>query len=104
MAVEPFHAWTFPDGALWTEFHRAGGGYLLRFPNLADFQVSADGRNVTCFPVPEVSEATVRHLYLNQVLPLALSKQGHLVFHASAVEVAGGALAFVANSGRANPR
>lgn len=99
VAIEPFHTWTFPDGTLWTEFHRAAGGYLLRFPDLADFQVSADALHVTGFPAPGVSDATVQHLYLNQVLPLALSKQGKLVFHASAVEVAGGALAFAAESG-----
>ncbi len=96
----PFHTWTFPDGTLWTEFHRANGGYLLRFPELADFQVSADALHVTGFPAPDVSEATVQHLYLNQVLPLALSKQGQLVFHASAVEIGDSAVAFVAESGR----
>lgn len=100
VAVEPFHTWIFPDGTLWTAFYRTHGGYLLRFPDLADFQVSADGFNITGVPVPEVSEATVQHLYLNQVLPLALSKQGKLVFHASAVEVGDCAIAFVADSGR----
>lgn len=99
-AHPPFHTWTFPDGTLWTEFHRADGGFLLRFPDLADFQVSADALAVTGFPAPEVSEATMRHLYLNQVLPLVLSKLGKLVFHASAVEVGEGAIAFVAESGR----
>ena len=100
VAIEPFHTWTFPDGTLWTAFYRTNDGYLLRFPDLADFQVSADALHVTGFPVPEVSDATVQHLYLNQVLPLVLSKQGKLVFHASAVEVAGGAIAFAAESGR----
>ena len=100
LGIQPFHAWGLPDGTPWTEFYRLGGGYLLRFPELADFQVSADGLEVTCFPAPEVSEATSQHLYLNQVLPLVLSKLGKLVFHASAVEVAGGAIAFAAESGR----
>ena len=96
----PFHAWSFPDGTLWTQFYRTDSGYLLRFPGLADFQVSSDALVVTCFPAPEASEATAQHLYLNQVLPLVLSKQGKLVCHASAVEVAGAAVAFVAESGR----
>ena len=100
LGIQPFHAWGLPDGTPWTEFYRLGGGYLLRFPELADLQVSADGLEVTCFPAPEVSEATSQHLYLNQVLPLVLSKLGKLVFHASAVEVAGGAIAFAAESGR----
>ncbi len=100
VARPPFHTWTFPDGTLWTEFHRTNGGYLLRFPDLADFRVSADALQVTGCPAPEVSEATVQHLYLNQVLPLVLSKLGKLVFHASAVEVGEGAVVFVAESGR----
>ena len=100
VAHPPFHTWTFPDGTRWTEFHRTNGGYLLRFPDLADFQVSADGLHVTGFPAPEISETTVQHLYLNQVLPLVLSKLGKLVFHASAVEIGEGAIAFAAESGR----
>ena len=100
MALPPFHTWTFRDGVLWTEFHRADGGYLLRFPLLADFFVSADAFTVTCFPAPEVPEVTARHVYLNQVLPLVLSKLGKLVFHASAVAIGSGAVAFVGESGR----
>jgi len=100
LASAPFHTWSFPDGTLWTEFHRADGGYLLRFPELADFQVDADARTVTCLPVPEVSEGTTQHLYLNQVLPLVLSKLGKLVFHASAVALSDGAVVFAGESGR----
>lgn len=100
IAPGPFHTWADPNGSIWTEFYRADGGYLLRFPELADFQVSGDGRVVTCLPAPASSESTAKHLYLNQVLPLVLSKLGELVFHASAVEVAGGAIAFVGESGR----
>ena len=95
-----FHQWTFPDGSLWTQFHRTDSGYLLRFPDLADFLVSQHGREVTCFPMPQVTVETVRHLYLNQVLPLALGRQGKLVFHASAIEIADGAVAFMGESGR----
>lgn len=98
--TDPFHQWVFPDGVLWAAFHRNDCGYLLRFPELADFTVSADGRTVACHPVPNVPQETSEHLYLNQVLPLALSIQGKLVFHGSAVEVADAAVAFVAESGR----
>jgi hypothetical protein len=97
---EPFHQWSFPDGSPWARFHRAGGDYMVRFPDLADFTISADAADVRCVPAPAVSGETCRHLYLNQVLPLALSRRGNMVFHASAVELAGTALAFVAESGR----
>jgi hypothetical protein len=75
-------------------------GYLLRFPNFSDFSVSPSGLEVTAFPAPGVSEQTVEHLYLNQVLPLALSKQGKLVFHASACEIGSAAVAFLGESGK----
>lgn len=96
----PFHQWVSPDDTLWLGFFRIETGYLLRFPELADFRVSMDGLKVSCSPVPDISEETTRHLYLNQVLPLALSKMGKLVFHASVVEVGGNAVAFVGDSGR----
>ena len=95
-----FHGWIFPDGTPWTRFYRTDSGYLLRFPELADFEVSADGRVVSSWPIPGISEETIRHLYLNQAPPLALSRQGKRVFHASAVEAPAGALVFLGESGR----
>lgn len=96
----PFHQWAFPDGTLWTQFFRKGAGYLLRFPELADFEVSADGRSVKGWPAPGATSPTVEHLYLNQVLPLALSRQGELVLHGSAVDIGGQGVAFLGESGR----
>jgi hypothetical protein len=96
----PFYEWTLPDGTRSTEFYRVGSGYLLRFPGLADFEIAADGLAVRCLPTLETSDATSRHLYINQVLPLVLGRLGKMVFHASAVEIAGAALAFVAESSR----
>lgn len=94
-----FHQYVFEDGTVWTEFHRQDGGYLLRFPDLADFEVSEDGHRVACRPVPGVDKATVEHLFLNQVYPLALTRRGRPAFHAAAVRVAGGAVAFLGASG-----
>ena len=95
-----FHQWVFPDGTVWTSFHRDGEAYLLRFPGLADFQLTKDGGQVRGWPAPGVSDATLQHLYLNQVLPLALSQQGKLVLHGSAVEIGGNGVAFIGASGR----
>ena len=47
----PFHCYTVDDGTVWTEFYRSDEGYLLRFPDLADFEVSADGTDVVAHPV-----------------------------------------------------
>jgi hypothetical protein len=85
---------------LWTQFFRRGADFLLRFPDLADFEVSADGRVVQGWPLPGVTQPTLEHLYLNQVLPLALSRQGKLVLHGSAVDIAGHGVAFLGESGR----
>jgi hypothetical protein len=98
--VEPYQIWDHPNGGAWAEFFHTSSGVMVRFPGLADFEVSADGRSVSCAPAPSASEATVEHLYLNQVVPLALGKSGKLAFHASAVQIDESAVAFVATSGR----
>lgn len=100
IAVTSFHEWVLPGGARWASFYRYEGAYLVRFWDLADFEVAGDGRDVCCWPTVAASPQTIEHLYINQVLPLALSRQRRLVFHASAVEAAGVALAFFGPSGR----
>jgi hypothetical protein len=100
LASAAFHQWIFPDGARWAEFHRLGQQYLVRFSGLADFSVSRDGLTVHCWPASKIPNETVQNLYLNQVLPLALSRQGKLVLHAGAVEVGGRGLAFAGASGQ----
>lgn len=100
LAQPAFRRWELPDGRPWAFFHRDAPGYLLRFPDLADFQVSDDGQQVLGWAVPTVGPATVEHLYLNQVLPLALGRQGKLVLHASAIDLGGAGVAFIGESGR----
>lgn len=95
-----FHQWLFPDGTVWAGFYRSGESYLLRFPGLADFSLSSDGLRIEGWPAPGTSDATLQHLYLNQVLPLALNRQGKLVVHGSAVEIDGAGVAFIGQSGR----
>lgn len=95
----PAREWIQPDGLVWLQFYRARQGYLLRFPDLADFEINGKELAVTCHPMAGVSGDTTRHLFLNQVVPLVLSKRGKLVFHASAVAVDGAAAAFVADAG-----
>ena len=95
-----FHTWDNFNGGTWIEFHRNDLGYLLRFLGLSDFLISNDTCEVTCYPTPQATRETVRHFYLNQVLPLVLAKKGQLVLHASAVEIGSGAVAFIGASGR----
>ena len=99
LGTQPFHHFMFDDGTVWTEFHRSADGYLLRFPDLADFEVSADGSAVIAHPAIDTDEVTLEHLYINQLVPLALSRQGRPAFHASVVTVPGGAVAFLGKTG-----
>ena len=99
MPEPPFHEYLNDDGTVWTEFYRQEENYLLRFPDLADFNISADGTEVTAHPMTDCDANTVEHLYINQIVPLALSRQGRHAFHASVVTVPGGAVAFLGQSG-----
>ena len=96
----PYHVCRLPDGTRWIEFHRIEKGYLLRFPDLAEFEVSADGCQIWGVPAPGISDDTVEHLYLNQALPFALSKKGKLVLHACAMDVNGSAITLMGETGR----
>lgn len=95
----PFLEWKLGD-VPWAYFYHHVNGYLVRFPGLADFLISANGMAVEATPVPNVSKQTVEHLYLNQVLPLALSRQFKLALHASAIEIGNFAVAFMGFSGQ----
>lgn len=96
----PYHQWLSPGGSVWTEFFRVAQAYVVRFPGLADFEISRDGMRAVGHPVPGVSAATIEHLYLNLVIPLASSRQGKLVLHAGAVELDGSCVAFLGPAGR----
>jgi hypothetical protein len=87
------------NGDLWLAFGRMDGRYLLRFPRIADFVVSDDGQHVAAYHRRATDRATVRHVFLDQVLPLILSARGALALHASAVLAPGGAIAFTGKSG-----
>lgn len=95
-----FNQWLQADGSVWLNFYYSKTGYLLDFPGLCVFEVSADGTEITSRPAPGISPETVQHLHLNQVLPLAWSRQFKLVFHGGAVEIGDAAIAFLGSSGR----
>ena len=96
---DPFNCYVLDDDTVWTEFYHTKEGYLLRFPGLADFDVAIDGSKVVAYPAKGTDEATIEHLYINQLVPLALSRQGQPAFHASVVTLSGSAVAFLGQSG-----
>jgi hypothetical protein len=91
--------WCFPDGTSSHFLSRHEKGYYVRFPDLADFSISIDEEWIRCRPEPGTPLATIKHLFLDQVLPLVLSSQGRLVLHGSASQTAHGAIAFIGQSG-----
>jgi hypothetical protein len=87
------HSWREEDGELVLSCaHRCQqdgtSHYLLRFPDLADFVIA--GNSVTCHPGAQCREDSLRHLLLDQVIPRLWAHRGHLVLHASAVQLPDG--------------
>jgi hypothetical protein len=81
-------------------FARLDDGYLLRCHGLADFHVAADGAIVRCDARKNCPAATLRHLLLDQVMPLVLALRGAIVLHGSGVHIDGiGVVAFVGAAG-----
>jgi hypothetical protein len=100
---EPLH-WLFvdrlPDGAPWMGCAKVEHGYLVRFFRFADFRISPSANEVVCTRVEAgTSSETVRHLLLNQVFPLVLSRLGRQALHATAVVTPSGVCAFAGPTG-----
>jgi hypothetical protein len=97
--AEWFHTWRERDGRLWLRLGRTEGRYVLRFAQWAAFEIDPAAREIACIPAPETPDATLRHLLLNQVLPLIDGGPQRIVLHAAAVSHRGGAIAFAGESG-----
>jgi hypothetical protein len=95
-----YHQWTNPDGSPWLSFARQGTGYFLRFEGMVDFAVSADGARIRCHPRDDTPPETLRHLFLDQIIPLTLSLNVPMVLHAGAVEAADGVVLFMGQTRR----
>jgi hypothetical protein len=89
----------FPDGQLWLRRSRAGSLHLLEFEGFATFLLDTSRDEILACPHDGTNPAAVRHLFLNQVLPLYLSTRERLALHASAIAVAGCAVAFMGDAG-----
>ena len=94
-----FHTWRGAGGRVVVSFGRDARGYLLRFHGKADFVVNLAPRSIVCARRTHTSLATIRHLLLDQVMPLVLSRASRLVLHAAAVSTPRGAVAFVGPTG-----
>jgi hypothetical protein len=90
-----------PDGTLWSTYASAPDGtYLLRYDAVGvEVGIDPATRSVELVGPADLAETTRGHLVIDQVVPHLAALDGGLVLHASAVEVSGQALAFVAPSG-----
>jgi hypothetical protein len=99
-AANWFQSYATPEGRPVLRQAKVAGGYLLNFPELADFFVSQNGREVTCcWPYAHRSTETICHLALDQVLPCVANMLGLLALHATAVVTAHGICGFVGTAG-----
>jgi hypothetical protein len=95
----PQRKWTLPDGTIWTTFTRGDGYWEIDFPSYCTYRLHDGGMAITYAAKAETAMETIRHLILNQVLPLAMSALGRHSFHASAVKIGTRAAVFAGASG-----
>lgn len=100
LAIEPYDKWRTLDGDVAASFYRAAPGYLLRFPDCADFAIDLDLQIVRCTPAPDMAEENIADLYFNQILPLLMGYAGDPVLHASGIAIDGVAVGFIGPTGR----
>lgn len=94
-----FQRWRLPNGRPSASFAREAGGYLVRFHGMADFSIDLGSRTIACWRRGTTPLTTIRHLLLDQVMPLVLSRGPRLVLHAAAVDTPKGAVALVGPAG-----
>jgi len=82
-------------------FHRRlpDGSDYLRWGRLAEFHVSPAGSRITARPLNGRVQLSARAFLLSQALSFALLKQGFETLHATVIELAGEAIAFVGDCG-----
>ena len=94
------NASAYADGTPWLSSAKIDGGYLLRFPKLADFVVDGGGHEITCVEAADgVTEVTLRHLAIDHVMPRVLNLLGIESLHATAISTPRGACAFIGDAG-----
>lgn len=93
------HHWLSPSGEILLSYRKQDSYHWLRFPGLADFRLSANAKEIFCYPLPQISQETILHLLLDQVLPRCLAHQGKIMLHSSAAQLEQGLLLFIGDSG-----
>jgi hypothetical protein len=95
LATTPYDRWVTPDGEVKAEFHRLPKGFLLRFPDEADFAIDLERGLASGWPAPETAPDHFDSLFHHGVVPLVGNHLGGLFLHGSAVAIGGRAVAFL---------
>ena len=91
--------WHTEDQHGWPEVSRRFDQVRIRFARGVDFFVNDEGTLVTAAAPPRFPPATLRHLLIDQVIPMVLSARGRLIVHGSAVRTPWGGVLLVGASG-----
>lgn len=95
-----FRDWERDDGTVtFRAAHGPDGSYLIDF-GVARFEIDGGGAEIRVWSADEADDRLVDVLFVDQVIPRVLAQRHELVFHGSAVEVGGAAIAFLGPSGR----
>lgn len=97
IVAEWYHQWGADD--VWARFGETAEGFVVEFPDTATFLLTHNAHHIDARVRPNAPMVTARHVLLNQVLPLVLSRLRPLVLHAGAVAVDGAVVAFVGPTG-----
>jgi HPr Serine kinase C-terminal domain len=99
--AERLQEWHYPDGTLGLTIDREERrGYRFFLYGGGVFELAADGSRIVCRPDPDFADQWGWRRYLiGQVLPFAALLHGLEAFHASAVEIGGGAVLLAGGSG-----
>lgn len=96
--VEWCHHWR--DGEeIALSLARQGADYWVRSPEVGDFLLQMESGRILVAADTAADAATLEHLLLDQVLPRLLAQQGHLLIHASALDIDGRGALFTGPSG-----
>jgi hypothetical protein len=85
------------DEEPWLSVGRADHGYVLDFHRL--FCLHYRSPLLSWFRRPDVSEASFRHILLDQAFPLIAAQEGHTVLHGACAVCDAGALLFAGPAG-----
>ena len=82
-----------------SRFGQYKNSFYVELPGLSFYEIASDGSKINFTPLGDYSLSEQQGLFLTQIIPLALSLQGKLVLHASAVKCRDKAVCFLGTQG-----